>query len=160
MKSLNSYIRREDLESEPGVIDWEKVRALTVNSYLEYIEDCVEMGGYQIPMIARDQMEDVMFLTVCDTISATEGRKPDLDEIDEYMKSPENVEALRNWTYICSHATKENWPETVRRFREELNVPEDIPLKNEERIRAEMEKAIRERTWTYKELGAGDEDET
>lgn len=152
MEYLNDYITRENLESEPGVIDQEKVRALRINLYLAYIDGCVELGGYEFPNIAAEMIEDVMLEEFCSYTHMLEGRYPELEEIKDHLRRPENVEVRKNWTEILTHANKDNWPETVRRFREELHVPEDVPIKNEERVRALMEKAANERTWTIKEL--------
>ena len=88
----------------------------------------------------------------CCITHAMEGRDPEFEEIQEYLKRAENIEIRKNWTYICSHANKDNWPDIVKRFREELNIPEDVSLKNEERIRAQIEKATRERAWIIREL--------
>ena len=43
MKYWNDYLTREDMESKPGVIDCEKIRILSLNLYLKYIEGCVEL---------------------------------------------------------------------------------------------------------------------
>lgn len=152
MEYLNGYITREDLESEPGVIDQEKVRALRINLYLAYIEGCVGLGGYEFPDIAAEKIEDVMLEEFCSYTHMLEGRYPELEEIQEHLRMPENIEVRKNWTEILIYANKDNWPETVKRFREELHVPENIPIKNEERVRALMEKAAKERTWTIKEI--------
>ena len=152
MNCLNDYITREDLESEPGVVDQEKLRALRINLYLAYIEGCVEIGGYDLPDLAAEQIEGVMFEEYFAYTHIMEGRYPELEEIREHLNMPENVEVRENWTRILTQANKDNWPETVKRFREELHVPEDVPIKNEEEIRAQMEKTAKERTWTIKEL--------
>ena len=152
MEYLNGFIMREDLESEPGVIDQEKVRALRINLYLAYIDGCVELGGYEFPDLAAERIEDVMLEEFCAYTHVMEGRYPEFEEIQEHLTRPENIEVRENWTRILTHANKDNWPDTVRRFREELHVPEEVPIKNEERIRAQMEKTAKERTWTFKEL--------
>ena len=83
---------------------------------------------------------------------AMEGCYPELEEIIAHIKMPENVEALNHWTYICFQATKENWPDFVRKLWKERNVPEEIPVKNEESIKALIAKMKNERTWTIKRL--------
>lgn len=152
MDYLNDYIMREDLESEPGIIDQEKVQALRINLYLAYIDGCVELGGYEFPDLAAERIEDIMLDEFCTYTHILEGRYPEIEEIQEHLRRPENVEVRNNWTHILTHANKDNWPDTVKRFREELHIPEDIPIKNEERIRTQMEKTARERTWTIIEL--------
>ena len=74
MEYLNDYITRENLESEPGVIDQEKVRALRINLYLAYIDGCVELGGYEFPNIAAEMIEDVMLEEFCSYTHMLEGR--------------------------------------------------------------------------------------
>lgn len=154
MEYLNDYITREDLETEPGVVDQEKLRALRINLYLAYIEGCVELGGYELPDLAAEKIEDIMFEEFSSCIHVLEGRHPEYEEIREHLNKPENIEVRKNWTRILTHANKNNWPETVKRFREELHIPQDIPIKNEEQIRAQMKKTANERTWTKMELNA------
>ena len=110
------------------------------------------MGGNDDPEIAYDHLEDVMADIFMCTTHAMEDRHPEPAEISEYLKKPENIEALQYWTYICVNADEDNWPALVKSIREELNIPEDIPLKNEERINAEIEKTIKERKWIIREL--------
>lgn len=152
MKFWNDLITREDLEIEPGVIDQEKIRILSVNLYLAYIGGCVELGGYEFPDIASEKMEDVMTEEFICYTHAMEGRTPTLDEIMDHLNKSENVETRKNWTYICVHANKENWPDIEKRIREEGNIPEEITLKNEEQINAMLEKRAKERTWDIIEL--------
>lgn len=152
MKYWNDLITKEDLETVPGVIDQEKVRVLSMNLYLAYIEGCIELGGYEFPDIASEKMEDIMIEEFSCFIHATEGRFPTLDEITEHLKKPENIEVRKNWTYICVHANKENWTDIVKRIREEGNIPEEITLKNEEQINSLLEKRVKERTWDIIEL--------
>ncbi len=152
MDMWNDFITKEDLETESGAIDQDKIRLLSMNTYLRHVEDLIELGGSDDPEIAGEHMEDVMTDVFMCTTHALEGRYPEPDEISEYLKQPENVEALRYWTYICVNADGDNWPAWVKSIREELNIPEDVPLKNEDRINAEIEKAVKERKWIIREL--------
>lgn len=98
------------------------------------------MGGNEFPEVAYDHLEDVMADIFMTTTHVLEGRRPEPEEISEYLERPENVEALQYWTYLCVNANEDNWPELVKRIREEGCIPEDIPLKNEARINAEIAK--------------------
>ena len=152
MKYWNEYLTREDLESEPGVIDCEKIRILSLNLYLKYIEGCVELGAYDFYDAASEMMEDVMTEEFMCYTRVMEGRRPGPGEIAEHLRKPENIEIRRFWTSVCMHAEKENWPEFVKLLRKELNIPEDIFVKNEEQIRQQMKKTAMERNWIIKEL--------
>ncbi len=152
MRIWDDVLTREDLESEPGVIDQKKIQALTLNTYLMYIEDFIELGGNDSVDVASEQVEEFMTDNFMSYTHAMEGRYPEPEEIKAHLKKPENVEARKYWTYICVHATKENWPEFVKWLRKEWDIPEEIEIKNEERIRRRDDKAARERTWTFKEL--------
>ena len=152
MKTWNDFVTKEDLETESGVIDQDKVWALSLNTYLQYVEDFIEMDGHELPDIASEQVEDFMVEVFMSYTHAMEGRYPEPEEIREHLRKPENVEARRYWTYICVHANRENWAEFVKLIREEWSVPEEVAVKNEERIKALVEKNIKERTWKYKIL--------
>lgn len=152
MDCWNDYLTREDLESEPGVIDSEKIRLLTLNLYLKYIDGCVELGGYEFPDTAAQKMEDVMTEEFMCRVHAMEGHFPKWDEIEEYLRKPENIEIRQYWTHICMHANKENWPELEKRIRKEWNIPEDVPVKNEEKIKQQMKETAKKRTWIIKEF--------
>lgn len=152
MNMWNDYITREDLETETGEIDQEKVRALGINLYLAYIEGCVELGGCEFPDIAAEKVGDIMFDEYSIRIHATEGRWPDPEEIEAYLNRPESIEARKTWTEILTKANEKTWPGILKVFREELKVPEDIPLKNEEQINEKLEKQMKERTWDIREL--------
>ena len=147
MKYWNDFITREDLETEPGVVDMEKVRILSLNTYLLYIGDFIDLGGNEYPDIAWEQVENFMVHDFLWHTHALEGRSPEPHEITEYLRRPENVETRQYLTYICVHANKENWPAFVKRIREEWNIPEEITVRNEGRINQMMEKAAKEWTW-------------
>ena len=120
--------------------------------YLKYIEGCVELGGYDFYDAASEMMEEVMTEEFMCFIHVIEGRRPEPDEIAEHLRKPENVEIRKFWTSVCMHANKENWPDFVEQLRKELNIPEDVFVKNEDKIRQQMEKTARKRTWIIKEL--------
>lgn len=152
MKYWNDYLTREDLESKPGVIDCEKVRILSLNMYLKHIEGCVEMGGYDFYDAASEMMEDVMTEEFMCYTHVMEGRRPEPDEIAEHLKKPENVEIRQFWTSVCMNANRENWPDFMKQLRKELNIPEEVSVKNEEKIRQQMEKTAKNRSWIIREL--------
>ena len=152
MKYWNDFLTKEGLESEPGIVDQEKVRAISLNTYLQYIEDFIELGGNEYPDIASEQVEEFMTDVFTSYIHTMEGRYPEPEEISEHLRKPENIKARQYWTYICANANKDNWPAFVKKIREEWNVPEEVKIKNEEQIKQLMEKAAKERTWKSLEL--------
>ncbi len=81
MEYLNDYIKREDLENELGVVDQEKLQALRINLYLAHIKGCIELGGYEFPDLATEEIEEVMLEEFCYYTHVMEGRYPELEEI-------------------------------------------------------------------------------
>ncbi len=154
MQYWDDFVTREDLESEPGVVDMDKVRALSLNTYLRYVEDFIELGGNDIPSVATEQVENFMVDDFMSYTHAMEGRYPDPEEIHAHLRKPENVAARQYWIWICLHATKENWPAFVKLIREDWEIPEHVEVKNEEERIRKMEKLLRERTWTSREIGS------
>ncbi len=152
MKMWNDFITREDLLTETGEVDQDKVKALSINLYLAYLEGCVELTGYEFPDLAWEKVDDIMLQDYCCRTRVLEGRKPDIEEISAYLDDPENIRVKQNWTYIFTHANADNLADIIRRIREEGNIPEDVPLKNEDRINAQLEKLEKERTWTVKRI--------
>ena len=152
MRTWDDFVTREDLETEAGTVDREKVRALSLNTYLQYIGDFLELGGNNLPNVAAEQVEDFMTNDFMSVTHALEGRWPEPEEIREHLRKPENAEARKYWTYICVHATKENWPDFVKQLREKWNIPEEIEIRNEPQRKQQAEQAAKERTWTVREL--------
>ena len=119
MKDWNGYIRREDLENESGEVDMDKVRALSLNTYLRYIGDLIEMSGHEYPDVASDQVEEFMtedFMTVTHVL---EGRYPEPKEIEDCTNlktvlmwgDPENIE--KNTFRNCKKLTEISIPSSV-----------------------------------------------
>ena len=120
----DSFIKREELESAPGVIDQDRVRALTLNTYLVYIRDMIEMGISEFPDAVAEQIEEVMMeIFLCYTYTF-EGRYPEPDEISEHLDQPENVEARKNLTELCINANSDNWPEIEKQLTAMVPVAE------------------------------------
>ncbi len=151
MKHWNDFIQKEDLESEPGLVDMDKIRALSVNTWLLYIGEFVKQQE-DFPMDPVEQVEDFMVNDFMNCTRALEGRRPEPDEIRAYLDKPENVEAREYWSYICAHATKETWPLYEKMIREDWKVPEEVQLKNEDRIERMMEKNVKDRKWIIREF--------
>ncbi len=152
MKYWNDYLTKEDLESEPGVIDCEKIRILSLNLYLEYIDGCVELGGYDFYDAASEMMEDVMTEEFMCYTRVMEDRRPEPDEIAEHLRKPENVEIRQFSTSVCMNANRENWPDFMKQLRKKFNSPEEVSVKNEKKIRQQMEQIARNRCRIIKEL--------
>lgn len=51
-------------------------------------------------------------------VHVMEGRYPEPEEIENYLKKPENEEALRNLTYLCTHANADNWADVEKELRQ------------------------------------------
>ena len=145
----NDYLSREDLEIEPGVIDEDAVQELTMNTYLNYIREFIELGGNEFPDISWDQMENVMVdVFICRT-HVFEDRYPEPEEIMEYIKRSENVETRQCLTYLCVHANKDNWPNVERYIKEQIPATERLKILS---IREENERAKREKPEWYKRI--------
>ncbi len=110
------FIKREELESSPGLIDEDMIRALTLNTYLIHIREMVLDGSNKLPDFVSDHLETVMIDIFLCYQHVVEGHDPDQDEISAHLKSPENVEALKNLTALCSNSSPDNWPETVEQL--------------------------------------------
>lgn len=52
----DDFVKKEELELEPGVIDGELVQALTLNTYLSYIDGIIDMGENLFPDDTADQL--------------------------------------------------------------------------------------------------------
>ena len=139
MKYWNEFITREDLENEAGEIDENIVRALSINTGIRYLGEFIELGGNDLPYTASDHVEELMTKDIMYYVHATENRIPSSEEIRAYMKKPENVEIQKYWTFVSVNATKENWPEFVKKIREKWNIPEEVTLKNEKLINQKLE---------------------
>lgn len=113
----DSFIKREELESSPGVIDENMIRALTLNTYLLHIRELILDGSSKYPFWVVEHLEDVMMMIFMDYMQVVEGRHPELDEISDYLKKPENVEARKKWTLLCYKTDLENWPEVAKQLR-------------------------------------------
>lgn len=124
----DDFIKREELESAPGVIDQDRIRALTLNTYLTYIRDMVSDGTNVFPDYVAEQLKTVMELVFMDYIHVMEGRSAEPEEIHTYVNDPGNVESLRNMVAVCVNATKESWPKLENQFKEL------IPAESLERI--------------------------
>ena len=114
----DDFIKREELETEPGVVNEDAVRELDLNTYLAHIKDMVEMGMNQYSEAVSEHLEDVMSDIYSCTVHALEGRYPEPDENSAHLRKPENVKALQNLTYLCVHATEENWPDIEKELRD------------------------------------------
>ena len=146
----NDYLRREDLEIEPGVIDQDAARELTMNTYLDYIREFIDLGGNEFPDISWDQIENVMVdVFICYT-HIFEDRYPEPEEIMEYMRRPETVETRQYLTYRCVHANKEKWPDIVRCIKEQISSTKRVKYLA---IREANERAQREKPEWYKNIG-------
>ena len=114
----DDFIKREELESAPGVIDQDRVRALTLNTYLTHIRDMVMDGENQFPEFVEDHLETTMLLIYSSQVWVLEGRQADDEEIRVYLRDPVNVEARKNLTELCVKATPESWPEIEKQLKE------------------------------------------
>ncbi len=116
----DDFIKREELESAPGVIDENMVRALTLNTYLAHIGEMVMDGTGKYADYVHEHLEDVMTDIFMCYSHVVEGYRPEPDEISAHLKLPENIEALNNLTTLCVNSDPENWPDTVNQLRSML----------------------------------------
>ena len=147
MMIWDEFIKKEELESSPGVIDQDLVRALTLNTYLTYIRDMVNEGMNEYPDFVSDQLEFVMMdIYLCSTY-VLEGRHPDNDEISTYLDDPGNVEARNNLAAICVNSNPDSWPEVEEQLKsmvsggklERINWNSEERQKNAEKWRKRFE---------------------
>lgn len=117
-KIWDDFIKREEMECSPGVIDQDRVRALTLNTYLVHIREMVKDGENQLPFFVADHIESVMMDIFISQTYVLEGRRPDNEEINAYLNDPENVEARKHLVSLCINANPENWPEVERQLLE------------------------------------------
>ena len=139
----DSYITREDLEIAPGRINENLVRTLTLNTYLVYIRDFIELGGNELPDISRDQTEEFMTEVFMCLTHALEGRYPEPEEIRVWLEMPENREAHEFLTRLCVQANSDNWPEIEQRLRETLGPPAEETTEQLKRL-GERERRLTE----------------
>ncbi len=118
LRIWDEFIKKEELESSPGVIDQDRVRALTLNTYLTHIRDMVMDGENQFPEFVSDHLETTMMCIFMDQTYVLEGRRPDDEEIRAYLNDPVNVEARENLRELCVKATPGNWPEIEEKLKE------------------------------------------
>ena len=116
----DTFIKREELESSPGVIDEDMIRALMLNTYLIHVREMIQDGSNRLPDFVSDHLEDVMTDIFLCYSHVVEGRDPDPDEISAHLELPENVEARKQWADICFNSDPDTWPETMERLREML----------------------------------------
>lgn len=114
----DDFVKKEELELAPGVIDEDRVRALTLNTYLVYIKEMINDGTNIFPEVVYDQIESLMMTNYMTSIYVLYNRQPDDDEISAYMNLPENQEARKSMTYLCVNANPDNWPEIEAQLKE------------------------------------------
>ena len=104
----DDFIKREELECAPGVIDEGLVRALTLNTYMIHIRQLMDDGIAQFEDCVADQMENAMVDVLLCYTHVVEGRYPDVEEIDAYLKE--------NWMEIREKIRSRKYkPQSVRR---------------------------------------------
>lgn len=116
----DDFIKREELESSPGIIDENMIQALTLNTYLIHIREMVMDGTGQFPDYVYEHLEDVMMNIFLCYSHVVEGHRPELEEISAHLKRPENIEALRNLTTLCVNSNPDNWSNAIEQLRELL----------------------------------------
>ena len=120
----DAFIKKEELESAPGVTDENLVRALTLSTYAAYIREMIDMEINICPEEVSEQIESVMADIYMTQTYAFEGRYPEPEEISAFLRLPDNAEARKNLTWLCVHSTRETWSETEKRLSEMLPVSE------------------------------------
>ena len=77
MRTWDDGITKEELEIIPGVIDQDRVRTLSVNTYLAHMREFVDNDVNQYSQAVLEHMEDVMMMNYISYIRAVEGRCPE-----------------------------------------------------------------------------------
>lgn len=120
MMIWDDFVKKEELETAPGVIDGELVQALMINTYPTYIREIIDTGENLFPEETAEQLETAMEMTFMSYIHTFEGRYPTPDEIVSYMEKPGNAEMLESLINLCLSNDLHTWPETERKIRETL----------------------------------------
>ena len=113
----DDFIKREELESSPGIIDENMIRALSLNTYLIHIQEMIQDGTNKYPFWVAEHFETVMMDIFMSYKHAVEGRYPDPDEITEHLKMSENVDARKKLTALCYNTDLKDWPNVARQLR-------------------------------------------
>ena len=121
MKIWDDNLTKEELEIMPGVIDQEKIRMISINTYLAHMRVFVDDDVNQYSQAVLEHMEDVMMMNYISYIHVVEGRKAEPDEIDAYLNDRDHIRLREYLTYLCWHASKENWPELEEYLREQTD---------------------------------------
>ena len=63
MMIWDDFVKKEELETAPGVIDGELVQALMINTYPTYIREIIDTGENLFPEETAEQLETAMEMT-------------------------------------------------------------------------------------------------
>jgi len=80
MMIWDDFVKKEELETAPGVIDGELVQALMINTYPTYIREIIDTGENLFPEETAEQLETAMEMTFMSYIHTFEGRYPTPNE--------------------------------------------------------------------------------
>jgi len=79
-----------------------------------------------------------------------EGRRPVPDEVNAHLKSPENVEILKNLTTLCLRSNQDNWADVIDQLRGMLP---DVDLSRIKWDTEERKQSIEELNKLFEEKG-------
>lgn len=119
-------VTKKDIEKEliPGVttILQETINQLDWATYLNRIEDMIEMGINTDVTVVKDQIENVMVDTLIEMCRVTGRHGPEPDDIVRFLHDRNSILTKQNLTFLCVNSTKENWPEVKAKIMEALGL--------------------------------------
>lgn len=121
-----SNVTREEIEVAPGVFDQEAVRRLNWNTFFQYMDDLIEMGGYDNPDIVRDIIEDMTLFIYLDAFEIFEKRCPEETEVESFMNHPKTIAMRQRLLMVFMNAGKDAWPGVKSKLLE--NSPFEMPF--------------------------------
>ena len=110
----------------PGIFDQETVRRLNWNTFIQYMDGLIELGGYDSPVIVRDVIEDMMLIIYLDAFEIFEGRCPEEAEVEAFMDHPGTAAMSRRLLMVFMNAGKDGWPGVKNKLLE--NSPFELPF--------------------------------
>ena len=121
MAIWDDFIKREELEVSPGVIDENLVQALTLNTYLAHIREMLRDGMTEFPEAVSDHIEEAMVSIFISYTHTFENRYPEVEEINAHLALPENAEMRKSLTALAVNSDPDNWPEVEKQLKDMLS---------------------------------------
>lgn len=106
-----SNATKEDIEMFSGVIDPDKVARITKNTYVQRIEDMIELKVNRMEDEAREQIWHMMDDILLSSYPLIYDRLPEVEELRMGRQDPVRIEMVQHLLEISLAVDEENWPE-------------------------------------------------